>query len=104
MEMPVDETRTYMVMVDDNFHYMDESERYRLGEFDSCAEALAACREIVDDYLLLAYAPGMTAAELWASYSMFGEDPFILSGDKECRFSGRDYARERCEVICQPLS
>jgi hypothetical protein len=28
-----EDTPMYRVMVDDNFHYMDESERYTLGEF-----------------------------------------------------------------------
>ena len=37
----------YIVEVDDNFHYMDESERYRLGEFDSCAAAIAACKQLI---------------------------------------------------------
>jgi hypothetical protein len=27
---------TYTVLVDDNFNYMDESERYTLGEFADC--------------------------------------------------------------------
>src|SRR5437879_6107440 len=37
----------YTVFVDDNFHYMDESERYKLGEFADCASAVAACKQIV---------------------------------------------------------
>ena len=31
---------------------MDESERYKLGEFDDCAAAIAACQEIVDEFLV----------------------------------------------------
>jgi hypothetical protein len=87
-------------MVDDNFHYMDESERYFHGEFATCAEALAACRVIVDEYLLSAYKPDMTAIQLWSSYSNFGEDPFILTSDEQCRFSAWTYARERCDALC----
>jgi hypothetical protein len=30
--------KPYTVYVDDNFHYMDESERYKLGDFDDCRE------------------------------------------------------------------
>ena len=36
--------KLYTVFVDDNFHYMDESERYKLGEFVDCASAVAACK------------------------------------------------------------
>ncbi|MEB0112780.1 hypothetical protein QN397_15590 [Variovorax sp. RTB1] len=35
---------SYVVMVDDNFHYMDESERYRLGEIDEAEVAIGHCR------------------------------------------------------------
>ena len=41
----------YTVYVDDKFHYMDEDERYKLGEFEDCAAAIAACRRIVDEFL-----------------------------------------------------
>ena len=36
-------TAKYKVMVDDNFHYMEEDERYQLGTFATAEEALAAC-------------------------------------------------------------
>lgn len=38
----------FKVYVDDNFHYMDESHRYKLGEFNTLAKAIEACKEIVD--------------------------------------------------------
>ena len=40
----------YKVMVDDNFHYM-EDDRYELGTFSTIEEAIAACKRIVDDDL-----------------------------------------------------
>jgi len=46
---------TYQVFVDDNFHFMDESERYNLGEFSTREEAIATCKKIVDEYLISAY-------------------------------------------------
>jgi len=101
MEKPA---QVYEVMVDDNYHYVDESERYRLGAFDSCAEATAACRKLVDEYLLSAAKPGMAAEELWESYAAFGEDPFIVSTDEGCAFSAWDYARQRCHDLCGPDS
>jgi len=92
----------YVVMVDDNFHYMDEDERYRLGEFADAAVAIAQCRRIVDEYLESAFKPGMSAEQLWESYRGFGEDPFILSVNATpVHFSAWDYARGRCADLCQ---
>jgi hypothetical protein len=90
----------YRVLVDDNFHYMDESERYTLGEFASYEEAEEACRRIVDEFLLDAYKPGMDAKSLYELYTMFGDDPFITSADRARTFSAWDYARMRCGEIC----
>jgi hypothetical protein len=91
---------TYHVLVDDNFHYRDESERYSLGTFATCAEATAACRRIVDEFLLDQYKPGMDAVDLCRLYTGFGEDPFIVSADPACRFSAWTYATARCAEIC----
>lgn len=88
----------YTVYVDDNFHYMDESERCKLGEFDDCAAAIAACEQIVDEFLL----PNCGQCEdLYVTYTMFGDDPYILTDDPNCKFSARDYARERVRVLAE---
>ena len=91
----------YRVMVDDNFHYQDESERYEHGTFATLAEAVAACRQIVDDDLEGHLKPGITADELYTIYTMFDRDPFILVPDGEPRagFSAWNYARERCGAL-----
>jgi hypothetical protein len=92
---------TFRVMVDDNYHYMDETERYQHGEFATLDAAIAAARKIVDEYLQSAYTPGMSADALIASYCQFGEDPFISGPEvKGVVFSARDYARVRCPEIC----
>lgn len=91
---------TYRVLVDDNFHYMDEGERYELGRFDSLDGAIAACRKIVDDFLRGQYEPGMAASELYSRYRSFGEDPFVVPPDAPRPFSAWDYARERCAELC----
>jgi hypothetical protein len=89
---------SYTVYVDDNYHYMDENERYKLGEFDDCAAAIAACKEIVDEFLLENRGK---SEDLYVTYVMFGEDPFIKSDDPDCRFSARDYARERSRELAK---
>ena len=92
----------YLLFIDDNFHYMDESERYLSGTFDTIEAALEKARHIVDEFLESAYEPGMSAAQLYHSYVDFGEDPFIRceGGVPQAKFSAWDYARERCDAIC----
>jgi hypothetical protein len=97
---------TYKVFVDDNFHYMDESERYELGEFPTLDAAIEASKKIVDEYLFAAYQPGMTAQALFGSYMSFGEDPYIVatpSKETEVLFSAWDYAKRRCDELCAPV-
>lgn len=89
----------YKVMVDDNFHFGREDERYEHGVFSSAEEAIAACKRIVDEDLKNSFRPGMPEAEL---YTMFGDDPFVMPIDKADRsitFSAWDYAKERCKVL-----
>lgn len=95
---------TYQVFVDDNFHFMDESERYLHGEFETCEEAISACKKIVDECLESSYQAEMTADQLYESYAGFGDDPFIKSDDKSCDFHSRDYAKSRCQAIIDEKS
>ena len=39
--------------------------------------------------------------DLLVTYVMFGEDPFILTDDPNCKFSARDYARERVRELAE---
>ena len=96
----------YKVFVDDNFHYMDESERHELGEFPTLDAAIEASKKIVDEYLLSAHQPGMTAHALFESYTSFGEDPYIVatpSKEPKGLFSAWDYAKRRCDELCAPV-
>jgi len=89
----------YVVMVDDNFHYMDEDERRRIGEFSSLDLAIDACKRLVDQCLDEYFQPGMDAATLLSQYKSFGDDPFIKGPGGGVRFSAWDYAAERCDAI-----
>ena len=86
-------------MVDDNFHYMDESHRYELGKFDSLDEARNAAMKIVDVFLVENKDGVKDVDELIAMYCLYGEDPFIINDDSENRFSARSYARQKCKEI-----
>ena len=90
----------YTVFVDDNFHYMDKDERYKLGEFNSADKAVAAAKKIVDEFLESNHKPGQSAEELLAVYKSFGEDPWISGDDPSCKFSAWDYAERRCQELC----
>ena len=81
--------------MDDNFHYMDKSERYKLGDFEDCQRATAACKAIVDRFLA-SVSHDCTAEELFKQYTSFGEDPWIASDDRGCQFSAWTYAKGRC--------
>jgi hypothetical protein len=91
----------YKVLIDDNYHFMDESERIQHGVFDTADEAIAACKLIVDE-CLEPIQPGITAAALYEQYKGFGDDPFILPVDPDeapVSFSAWAYAKERCEAL-----
>jgi hypothetical protein len=91
----------YRVMVDDNFHFMDEDERHEHGSFATGPEAIEACRALVDRSLAHLLAPGMTAAQLLEAYTAFGDDPFVIApaGEAPLPFSAWDYARGRAAVL-----
>jgi hypothetical protein len=42
----------WIVKVDDNYHFMDEDERYILEEFDTEEEAVAAAKRIIDKFFI----------------------------------------------------
>jgi hypothetical protein len=88
-------------LVDDNYHFMDESERYELGSYATLEEAISAAKAVVDSFLASEYKPGMTADQLYKQYVTFGEDPFILAPEQsQFPFSAWEYARQRCEELC----
>ncbi len=86
------------VIVDDNYHFMDEDERYTKGRYDTEEEAIAVARQIVDEFLMKGYLPGGTAEQLLSAYRMYGDDPWIPGSS----FSAWGYAVQRCREICAP--
>jgi len=93
----------YKVMVDDNFHYMEEDERDEIGTFSTIEEVIAACKQIVDEDLRkFAEGKNYTPDELYDYYTSFGSDPFIVALDPKGgrpSFSAWNYAKERCQVL-----
>jgi hypothetical protein len=87
----------YLVYIDDNFHNGDESERYKLGEFETREDALTACKQKVDEYFERIEMGKYNFKELWEGYMLYGEDPFIINDDAADRFSAWEYAKQRCQ-------
>lgn len=66
------------------------------GDYASYAEAVAACQNMVDQFLHSAWQPPMTAEALYEHYTSFGADPYVV-GPGPSAFSAWDYARARCQ-------
>ena len=94
----------YKVMVDDNFHYMAEDERWEYGTFATAEEALDACRRLVDEALMDEYRDGATAEQLFVRYTSFGDDPFVVALDdaEKVEFSAAAYAEQRAAELTVP--
>jgi hypothetical protein len=92
----------YTVLVDDNFHSMDESERYEKGSYDTAEQAIEVCRELTRRSLTDLYEEGITPSKLHAQWLSFGEDPFIRGGGKVL-FSAREYITDElcADVIAE---
>jgi len=95
---------SYKVMVDDNFHYGDEDERFEYGTFPTAKEALETCRRLVDEALVAEYRDGETAKQLFDRYKSFGDDPFVVAPDgvREIEFSAWTYAEQRASELASP--
>jgi hypothetical protein len=92
----------YTVWVDDNNYPLDSAQGYKRGDFDDCRSATEACERVVDD-LLLGAATGISAEELLNGFKASGEDPWIRTDDKSCKFSAWKYAERRCREIAGDL-
>jgi hypothetical protein len=64
---------------------------------------VSKCERIVEESLTELLQPGVTADELYLSYMMFGEDPWIAGQPEDASpFSGWDHARRRTRELCSP--
>lgn len=95
----------FHLRVYDNFHYMDESEAYNHGQYETYEDAMLAAQAIVEEFFMDNWESGMTAEYLLGRYCLFGEDPIILPDDhgEHPSFSARTYAGEIAETICKKL-
>lgn len=90
-------SKKYVVYVDDNFHHMDESERYKLGEFWSCEEAIEACKKIVDEFFNRTFDQNISYEELYNGYTMYGEK--TLSSSQVIEIASSQHGIMRKNVV-----
>jgi hypothetical protein len=84
----------FKVIVDDNYHHADDSERYSVGSYASLEEALDKCKEITVKSLEHFYEEGITPEKLSAQY------PYIFTGKGSVPFSARKFVTtELCQLI-----
>jgi len=92
---------SYLVLIDDNFHYSDSESRVTGPTFETYKEAVTYCQARVDSYLEEQSLAGVKPEALYSNYTSFGDDPFIVPDDAgSAKFSAWDYALLRCKEIC----
>lgn len=87
----------------DNFHFMDPSEEYNSGVFSTHNEAVAKCKEIIDDFLESALTAKVTPDSLYMYWLMYGENPKI-DCKKPGDFSTKQYVQVRCNELAKDHS
>ena len=95
----------FHIRVYDNYHYMDESEAYNHGEYETYEEALVDAKAIVDEFLKFNWKPGSKPDDLIVSFALYGEDPVILPDQHGVHesFSASTYVDTRAAEICRKL-
>ena len=85
-------------------HLEPKTQVRRIGEYETIAEAIAAARTIVDEFLKDEYQPGMDGKALFARYQTHGEYPFIFRDDDKTfnvpGFNHAHYAMTRAAELC----
>jgi hypothetical protein len=90
---------TYSIVVIDNYH-IDEPGMYEKESYVDLELAQARAREIVDEFLLSAVTPGMSAEGLWSQWVYFGDNPIVCGGDTtSVNFDAWVYVKERCQAM-----
>ena len=89
----------------DNFHYIEESEAYDQGQYETYEEAIDAAKAIVRAFFVDNWERGLTAGELLGQYFSYGKDPVILPNERgeHPAFSAWTYAREIHKTIFKKL-
>lgn len=91
----------YAVHIAENSDYQDGRSPSPRGDYSSYTEAVRAAKEFVDRSLTELHEKGMSAEDLYQSYTLYGDDSHVVPDDGDPSFSAWSYAKERSEVICK---
>lgn len=89
-------SQKYKVIIDENFHFMDENERYRSGGYQTFEDAVNKCKQILDEFLTDAKSVNDTPESLYMTWRMYGENPFVVGGKTSEKFIASEYVENRC--------
>lgn len=90
----------WRVWVVDNFRAPGEDGgSWDLGRFKSSEEALAAAREVIDEFLEANFEPGAKAGHLVTNWILHGYGAYV-SPEPEPPFRSMEYCRRRAEEMC----
>lgn len=88
---------SYYLLIYDNFHYGDEDDFDRSGEFQTLEEAVEEAKKIVKNGILHLWQTGTNVENLMSAWWDFGTDVSVRSTEsnhKGVLFSARDYAEK----------
>src|SRR5437763_1740539 len=89
-----------------NLYTFEEFEPYEFGDYDDCAAAQAACREMVSEYIQDCAQPGVSVQKLMDKHAAEGIVPQVLrdgASSGECTFSASEYALQRARELAGDL-
>ena len=89
------------LFVQDQNEYGNPAAAREVATFTTRAAAVAAAQARVEVCLDEFFVAGISAAELWQQWSLFGEDVFLRPDDGAPPFSAMDYARVRSHAMVQ---
>jgi hypothetical protein len=92
---------SYQGFIDDNGAYQDVDARVRGDSYATAEEAIAACKQMVDDDLKEVEESGMSGGDILKRWKLWGRDPFIAAsaGSAPAPFSAWSYAEVRAPSI-----
>lgn len=69
----------FRLKVYDNYHYMDETESYYSGNYETAEEAVHAAQLMVEEFLQQQMEAGTEPEQLYELFLHFGHDPMVIS-------------------------
>ena len=89
----------FVIFIDDNAHYGEGEHRRKHGTYDTYEEAVAVCKEIINESVREFLDYSNSIQENTDKYNLWGLDPWIVPEPDQCHFSAHQYAKERIKEL-----